>query len=109
MPRFLVFLQHFIDDVHQGFFSIFRQPIPLRVVSCGISQTNVILVAEIYEFLQLKSSCIISYNLSRTSKERQDIILKEFDNNRVSGLPSWYLFDPFGKIIGGSENPPMLA
>jgi hypothetical protein len=74
-----------------------------------MSQTNVILVAEIYELLRLKISCIISYNLSRTSKVRQDIIFKEFDNNRVSGLPAWYCFDPFGKIIGGSENPPMLA
>ena len=72
-------------------------------------QTNVILVAEIYELIQPKSSCIISYNLSRTSKARQDIIFKEFDNNRVSGLPAWYYFDRFGKIIGGSENPPMLA
>jgi hypothetical protein len=72
-------------------------------------QTNVILVIEIYELPRPKSSCIVSYNLSRTSKERQDIILKEFDNNRVSGLHAWYYFDPFGKIIGGSENPPVLA
>jgi hypothetical protein len=72
-------------------------------------QTNVILVAEIYELLRLKSSCIVSYNISRTSKARQNIIFKEFDNNRVSGLPAWYCFNPFGKIIGGSENLPVLA
>jgi len=72
-------------------------------------QTNVILVAEIYEFLRLKSNCIINNNLSGASKAREDIIFKEFDNNRVSGLPAWYFFDPFGKIIGGSENPPVLA
>jgi hypothetical protein len=72
-------------------------------------QTNVILVAKIYEFLLPKSSCIIGYNLSRISKARQDIIFKEFDNNKVSGLPAWYCFDPFGKIICGSENPPVLA
>jgi hypothetical protein len=40
---------------------------------------------------------------------RQDIIFKEFGNNRITGLPSWYFFDPFGKIICGNENPPMLA
>jgi hypothetical protein len=72
-------------------------------------QTNVILVAEIYEFLRPKGSCIISYNLSRASKTRQNIIFKEFDNNRVSGLPAWYCFNPFGEIIGGSENPPVLT
>jgi hypothetical protein len=69
----------------------------------------VILVAEIYEFLRPKGSYIVSYNLSKTSKERQNIIFKEFDNNRVSGFPAWYCFDPFGKIISGSENPPVLA
>jgi hypothetical protein len=72
-------------------------------------QTNVILVAEIYEFLRPKGNYIVSYNISRTSKARQNIIFKEFDNNRVNGLPAWYCLDPFGKIIGGSENPPMLA
>jgi hypothetical protein len=51
----------------------------------------------------------MSYNISRTSKVRQDIIFKEFDNNRVSGLTAWYCFDPFGKIICGSKNPPVLA
>ena len=72
-------------------------------------QTNVILVAEIYEFLRSKGNYIVSYNPSRTSKVRKNIIFKEFDNNRVSGLPAWYYLDPFGKVISGSENPPMLA
>ena len=72
-------------------------------------QTNVILVAEIYEVLQSESNCIISYNLSRTSKVRQNIVFKEFDNNGVNGLPAWHCFDPFGKIIGGNENPPVLT
>jgi hypothetical protein len=74
-----------------------------------MSQANMILVAEIYEFLRSKSSCIVSYNFSRTSKVRQDIILKKFNNDKISGLPAWYYFDPFCKIIRGSKNPPMLA
>jgi hypothetical protein len=72
-------------------------------------QTNVVPAAEIYEFLRPKGGCIVSYNLSRTTKMRQNIIFKKFDNNRVSGLPAWYCLDPFGKIIGGSKNPPVLA
>jgi hypothetical protein len=72
-------------------------------------QTNVILVAEIYEFLRPKGSCIVIYNISRTTKTRQNIIFKEFDNKRVSGLPAWYCLDPFGKIIVGNKNPLVLA
>ena len=72
-------------------------------------QANVVMIVEINEFLQPKGNCIVSNDLSRTTKTRQNIIFKEFDNNKVIGLPAWYCLDPFGKIIGGSENPPVLA
>ena len=72
-------------------------------------QANVVMTAEINEFLRPKGNCIVNYDLSRTTKMRQNIIFKKFDNNRVSGLPAWYSLDPFGKIIGGSENPLVLT
>jgi hypothetical protein len=74
-----------------------------------MTQTNVVPVAEIYEFLRPKGNCIVSYDLSRTTKMRQNIIFKKFDNNRFSGLPAWYCLDPLGEIISGRENPPVLA
>jgi hypothetical protein len=72
-------------------------------------QANVVTTVEVNEFLQPKGSCIFSNDLSRTTKTGQNIVFKKFNNNRVGGLPAWYNLDPFGKIISGSENPPMLA
>jgi hypothetical protein len=72
-------------------------------------QANVVTAAEVNRFLRLKGGYIVSNDLSRTTKMGQNVIFKKFNNNSVSGLPAWYSLDPFGEIIDGHKNPPMLA
>jgi hypothetical protein len=72
-------------------------------------QSDVILVAKVYEILRSESSCIVGYDFSWTPKVRQDIIFQKFNNDRINSLPASYNFNPFYEIFRGSKNPFVLA
>ena len=74
-----------------------------------MAQGNVVFVTKINHYFRLEGNNIICYDFSRTTKSGQDVSFKELDNDRFSSIPRWYGFYPFGKVIGGSENPIILG
>jgi hypothetical protein len=102
-------LQSLLNDIYQSFIGGLNYPISLRVVSCGVSQSNVILDTKLYDIFGSEGCYIVSYDFSWTSKTRQNMIFHKFNDDRVSSLPTWYNFDPLCEIVDGSEDPPVLT
>jgi hypothetical protein len=48
------------------------------------------------------------YKLSRAIEPSKGIGFKKFHNHFVSIIPSGHKFDPFGKVVIGSEDPLMF-
>ena len=59
------------------------------------------LVAEIDHLFGLKGSSIVSDDLLRAAKSREDIALKELDNDGVIGLSTRNGFNSLSEIVGG--------
>ena len=74
-----------------------------------MTQCNLILVTEFNHILGFKCSYIISDDLPRTAKSREDMTLNEFYNEKVILLPRRDGFYPFGEVVCCSENPFMLG
>ena len=72
-------------------------------------QCNLIFVTEFNHLFLSKCSSIVSDNLPRTAKSRENISLYEFYNGGIIGLPTKDGFYPFGEVVCGSENPSMLS
>ena len=101
MPVLFVFFQHFIYDVDEAFVGWFSQAITLRVVRCRVAQGNVEFMAEVDHLFGFEGSSIFSDDFLRAAKSRKDIVLKEYDNSGVIGLPTWGGLNPLGEIVGG--------
>ena len=66
-----------------------------------MAQRNMKLVAEIDHLFGFEGSSIVSDDLLRVAKSREDIALKELDNDGIIGLPTWDGFNPLGEIVSG--------
>lgn len=58
---------------------------------------------------RFKGYNIISHQFSRTSKSGEDISLKEFNNDSISGITRRGGLYPLGKVISGYKNQLMLG
>ena len=81
----------------------------MRVIRYGMTKHNLISVTEIHYLFRTKCSSIASDDFPRIAKSRQDMVFKEFYDNRVSGIPRRDGFYPFGEIISGCGYPSMLG
>ena len=66
-------------------------------------------MTEFNHLLGPKSRSIISDDIPRTAKSREDVSLNEFHDERVIGLPRRDGFYPFGKVFCCCENTFMLG
>ena len=66
-------------------------------------------MVEINHSLGFEGSSIVCDYFPRTAKSGQYVGLKEFDDERVSSIPSGYGLYPLGKIISGYEDPFVLG
>ena len=60
-------------------------------------------------FFGFESNSVVSDNFLRATESGKDIALKELDNGGVVGLPTWDGFNPLSEIVGGCQNPLVLA
>ena len=74
-----------------------------------MTQCNLIFVTKFNYRLGSKCSCIISDDLPKTTKSRENMSLYEFYDDIIIGLPRRDGFYPLGEIACGSENPSMLG
>ena len=66
-------------------------------------------MTEFNRLLGSKCCCIISDDLSRTTKSREDMSLYEFYDDTIIGLTRRDGFYPLGEVVYCSENPFMLG
>jgi hypothetical protein len=109
VPRFLIFLQHFLDDIYQNFIGGLSQPISMRVIGCGLSQSDLVLTTKLYQLFLSERCCIISDNIFGASKTRENIIFQEFYNHDIYGLPRSNNFNPLCEVFYSCEDPLMIA
>ena len=74
-----------------------------------MTKRNLIPVTKINHLFGDKSNNIINNNLPRASESRQDMVFKEFYNDRICGIPRRDGFNPFCEVFGGYENPFVLG
>ena len=74
-----------------------------------MAKGNVKSVTKVNHFLGFESSCIISDELFGASKSKNDVVLKELNDDRVCGLSRRDGFYPFSKLISGCKNTFMLG
>ena len=73
-----------------------------------MSQFNIVILAEIFQFDRFEGLGIISHQLLWTTESGQDIFQEKLDYDRISGISGRYGFDPFCKIIRGYKDPLVL-
>jgi len=71
VPVFLVLFQQFLNNINYAFIGRLSQTITLGVIGCGMAQSGMVFVTEIYHFLGLEGSIIIGNDLFRTAKYGQ--------------------------------------
>ena len=73
-----------------------------------MTQADVIFVAEIDHFLQLKRSSIVCDYLPGNPKSGQYVLRQELYDHCIGGSSSWHGLDPFGEVVGDSQDPFLL-
>ena len=73
-----------------------------------MSQVNVVILAEIFQFDRFEDLGIISHQLVWIVESRQYIFQEKLDYDCISGISGRYGFNPFCKIICGCKDPLML-
>ena len=66
-----------------------------------MAQGDIKFMAKIDHLFGFESGGIVSDDLLWAAKSREDIALKELDNDGVIGLPTWDGLNPLGKVICG--------
>ena len=74
-----------------------------------MAPSNVVFMAEVDHLFGFEGNSIVSDDFFQAAKSRQDVAFKELDDGGVIGLPTRDGFDPFGEIVGGCQNPFLLA
>ena len=66
-------------------------------------------MAKIYHLLRFKCRGIVSHDVLRVAKPRQDIVFYEIHYHFLCSPPRGYSLDPFCEVICGSQDPLVLS
>ena len=74
-----------------------------------MAKGNVIFVTKVYHFLGFEGNSIIIDEFLWASKSRKDVVLKEWNDDKICSFSRRDGFYPLGKVISSCQNPFMLG